>query len=245
MKISSWFALALGAALVAATAAFAQDAGKKLLDQSIAASGGEAALRKVKDVNAKYEMTVSAGGQKIKGTFEVFQILPGKVRMDIAIAGQVQRVVITEKLAYMQAMGQTQDMPAADAEKQRLDLAGTVIPGWAMLQVADRKLKVTAKPGGAQIAGKKVDLLERTDPDGGTGRALLDPASHLPLALESKDGKQTLSDYKAIGGLQIPHTVHTEAGPQIIDLKLLSVKLDTGLKPAMFEKEAAKKDAKK
>ena len=210
------------------------DATQKLVGEMLAAAGGEAELRKVKDVVAKLEGKVQAMGQEIPISMTISQILPGKTRMEIGAMGQMQTIVITDEGAFAMAMGQLQELPPEMAKKQRKG-SGGAIPGLKLLEAIDRKHKLVGKPAGGEVDGKKVDLLEMIDADGDASTMFVDPQTHRVIKSVSDKTTAKMSDYKPMGGFVVPCVIQVD-GQQKLELKLTDLKVNSGVKSELFKK---------
>ncbi len=210
------------------------DATHKLVSAMLVAAGGEAELRKVKDVVAKMDGKLQIQGQEIPISMTISQILPGKTRMEIGAMGQMQTIVLTEDGGFAMAMGQLQELPPEMAKKQRKGSGGS-IPGLKLLEALDKKHKLVGKPAGGEVDGKKVDLLEVIDADGDASTMFVDPQTHRVIKSVSDKTTAKLSDYKAMGGFVVPCTIQVD-GQQKIELKLTDLKVNTGVKSELFKK---------
>lgn len=189
--------------------------GRKLLDQAVAARGGEKKLAAVKSVKQTGTLTLQApNGAAVAGEYARWYEAPDRFRVDMTVEGKgTITFVIAGGKAWVEYNGQIQDLP-----DDAVDTLGVV--SFAdldrVLLVYKEKGAVVQKGQPETVDGKQYDAVKVMSGDGRyTALVLLDPKSHLVFGVCYQIEGETLcdeyGDYKAVGGVQMPHTIRSIA----------------------------------
>lgn len=205
-----------------------------VIDNYIKAIGGKAALEKVKTIESNY--TLSMMGQSLDAT--ILQKSPNKFKLTISMMGQTfQEQIYDGTSGAVIQQGQTIKMEGKDLE------------GLAEQAVMFPELGYVNNGYDLTLSG--IEKVEGTDaykvvvvaPSGNKVTEYYDIESGLKLrsigVLESPQGNITQTtdygDYKASGGVMVPHTMNQSMGPQNIKMTVKEVKVNGGIDDAAFE----------
>jgi zinc protease len=227
----------------------AEAAGKALLDQAIAAKGGEAKLRAIKSIDMIAKGTApipTPDGTTQNADIQIERrfVAPDKVRNDIKISANGG----TFELAYAivggvgwaktpQGIG---DLPADQLELQaRQEWADA---DFVLLRYKDKGAEVRALPD-QTIDGTAYALVNITSADDKhTVTLFIDKKTHLVRQIAYPDqgavAFEILDDYKQVDGLMIPHHRVDKNDQQVLDLKLDSIKLNAKIADDVFARPA-------
>lgn len=205
-----------------------------VINNYIKAIGGKAALDKVEDVKTNF--TLSTMGQALDAT--ILQKNPNMFKLTISMAGQVfQEQIYDGTNGAMVQQGQT------------MKLEGKELKGLA--EQASMFAELNYFKNGYDVELKGIEKVEETDayklvvvaPSGNKVTEYYDVKSGLKIrsigVLESPQGNVTqttdYSEYKAAGGVLLPHVMTQSMGPQNIKMTIKDVKVNGGIDEAAFE----------
>jgi predicted Zn-dependent peptidase len=205
-----------------------------VIENYIDAIGGKAALDKVKTIETN--LTLSMMGQSLDAT--ILQKAPNKSKLTISMLGQVfQEQIFDGTNGAVVQQGQTMKMEGKDLQ------------GLAEQSMMFPELAYTTNDYGLTLSG--IEKVEGTDaykvvviaPSGNKVTEYYDINSGLKIrsigVLESPQGNITqttdYSDYKAAGGVMIPHTLNQATGPQNLKMTVKDIKVNGGIDDAAFE----------
>jgi zinc protease len=214
--------------------------GKKLLDAALAAKGGAAKLRAIKDITAAGTVRMTIGKQQVDGKWRRIFEPPSRMRVDFELPGGSVTLVSTEKSGWQRVGDQTQDLDRALSDQAQAQIwreVDTVLlrhlePG-TVVQSAG-KMKV---PG--ETASYDAVTIRRADGTNET-RILVDPDTKMIFAmLYSVAGSPALerySDYRPVNGVQIAYRQQASGGSQLLDVIIADVKINGGVAAELFRK---------
>jgi hypothetical protein len=205
-----------------------------VIENYIDAIGGKAALDKVKTIETN--LTLSMMGQSLDAT--ILQKAPNKSKLTISMLGQVfQEQIFDGTNGAVVQQGQTMKMEGKDLQ------------GLAEQSMMFPELAYTTNDYELTLSG--IEKVEGTDaykvvviaPSGNKVTEYYDINSGLKIrsigVLESPQGNITqttdYSDYKAAGGVMIPHTLNQATGPQNLKMTVKDIKVNGGIDDAAFE----------
>ena len=205
-----------------------------VINNYIKAIGGKAALEKIKTIESNY--TLSMMGQALDAT--ILQKSPNKFKLTISMMGQTfQEQIYDGTSGAVIQQGQTIKMEGKDLE------------GLAEQAVMFPELGYINNGYDLTLSG--IEKVEGTDaykivvvaPSGNKVTEYYDIESGLKIrsigVLESPQGNITQTtdygDYKASGGVMVPHTMNQSMGPQNIKMTVKEVKVNGGIDDAAFE----------
>ena len=230
--LRSALALALASAMLAAPAA-AQDV-DELLDKHYAAIGG---LDSWKSIESMKRVGTMAMGPGMQAPFTVYQKRPNKVRVEIAVQGMTGVQAYDGETAWwvMPFMGVSEptERPGSMVEQivDEADIDGPLV-GW---KESGNTLELVGK---ADADGTEAYKIQVTDEAGEVMFWYLDAEKHMLIMFEGKAEMQgrvvefetLISDYRDVGGLQLPHMVVTRpkggSGGQTITFDTIEVNVD-------------------
>lgn len=206
-----------------------------IVQKFISVTGGEAAWKKVNDLTMK--MTTDMQGMTLN--INTIRKAPNKMMLDVNAAGQsFQKIVFDGSKGYMMQMGQKKEMDEKEL-KEYADEAYMVKD----LAYLDPAYTMELK-GIEKVDGKNTYQLQVTKPSGEKVMEYYEVESGFKVkseaSMETPQGNMTQTtyykDYKvAAGGLQFPNTIKQNFGPQLVDMKLQSVEINTGVSDDMFK----------
>jgi zinc protease len=194
--------------------------GRRLLDLTLQARGGQAALAKVLTLSSTGKGMLSIQGQQVPVTVELHQIRGKAMREDIDMGGIPVRQVFVDGKGYLQKGEQRTDMPPdMKLEMQKAEFRD---PNFIVLNATMPGAKVRGlRP--TSDGGVSYDTLEVISPDGDVYRLLLDPKSHqiakMQYAAEAKQVRDELGDYRVVDGVAFPFKLKHDAGDRKVELE--------------------------
>lgn len=239
MRKTAVFALAAVIALAAAAPSFGQDV-QKVLDKMIEAQGGRKAIQAAQDTTMTGTMELIPMG--LTGSFTRYQKEPDKFRQDIEVMGMVITQAYDGKTAWMinPQTGAAEELPEAMAKSMVRESQGND----ALLDPAKVGITYKLLPN-ETVNGVSYVVLQQVMKDGYASTLLLDPKTYLPAITRGKsmnqagaevDSETTLSDYRKVGDLMVPHQISVkQEGTDYVRLAISKVTYNTGLQDSFFQ----------
>jgi hypothetical protein len=91
-----------------------------------------------------------------------------------------------------------------------------------------------ALDGIEEVNGSDAYRLVLTYPSGKQSTQFIDVKSGLKVKETGEQGVATFSDYREVDGVKFPYAISQQMGPQTIDMKVLTVKINSKLKDELF-----------
>ena len=207
---------------------------EKVIENYIDAIGGAEKLSSVTDQT----VTMSAEMQGMKIEIETVQKMPDKFLTTMRLGGNVmQKQVFNGEKGIMVAMGQKNELEGKQLEEMRsrakifneLDYTGDdyeiVLDGMEDINGNPAYKIVVKNPAGVTTtefydAGTKYKIRTVSTQDTEAG----------PMTITSDAG-----DYREVDGIMIPFDLKQQVGPQSMDMKVESVKLNSGVSDEVFK----------
>lgn len=236
---------ALCVAVWAGTAA-AQTA-DEIVEKSLAASGGRAALEKITSRSTKGRMTISTPGGEFPATIEVLNQAPNKARtlitIDLSSVG-AGSVVVDQRFDgtagyVMDSMRGNAPMPDGQAQYLR----GNIFPS-PLLGYKQRGTKITLA-GKEKVGDRDAYVLAIAPASGPVTRVSIDAQTYEGLRLvatvelpEIGNVEQTIefSDFREVDGVKIPFRFDIKSSAQSSTIIVSSVEHNVKVDPALFVK---------
>jgi hypothetical protein len=238
------FVLAFAGSVAAQTA-------DEVVEKSLTAIGGRAALGRLTSRSSTGTMTIATPGGDLSGTIETLNAAPNKSRTLITLdLSAVGGGMMTVDQRCDGTSGYAIDSMRGNSEitgKQLDALKGNYFP----TPLLDYKSHGSTAELAAteQVAGHQAYVLKVTGADGSSSRVFIDGESYLPIktvltieAPEVGQLEQTLefSDYRAVDGIQVPFVVKGSSPVQTFTIVLSKVEHNVAVDEALFAKPAAK-----
>jgi zinc protease len=207
-----------------------------IIKKHVTATGGEAAWKKVTDMKSTYTMEMQGMLLNVVTTRK----LPNKFLLDVNMLGNsMQKIVFNGTKGSMTAQGAKKDFDAKEIEEYKDK--GEMNEDLAYLN-AGYTLKVL---GTEKVSGEPAYQIDITKPNGKKITEYYDVKTGFKVkseeAQESPMGgsftqSTYYSDYKmGANELQFPNTIKQSMGPQMLDMKMKSIEVNTGVKDETFE----------
>lgn len=207
----------------------------EIIKKHIQATGGEANWNAVKDMTIN--MTTEMQGMSIN--IKTIRKAPNKMMLDVNAMGQsFQKIVFDGTKGYTSMQGQKKDFDAAETKEYADEAA--MIRDMAYLN-PDHKL---ALKGMEKVNDNAAFQIEITKPSGEKVNEYYDTKTGFKVKSEqtqtSPEGSSTQTtyymDYKeGAGGLKYPNMIKQSMGPQMMEMKLKSVEVNTGVSDEEFK----------
>jgi zinc protease len=207
-----------------------------IIDSYIRAIGGAEKLKAINDQTIK--MATEMQGMTIELTS--ISKAPGKVSVVTSVGGNpMQKQIFDGEKGVITAMGQK--MVLTGKQLADMKMQAKMNP-----ELEYEQLGFTAELAGMEdINGKPSYKVQITGPDGYAKTEYFDAESGLKMRTVSSQDTQmgpvtvTISygDYREIDGLKFPFSVKQQAGPQALDMKVVSVEVNTGVSDDVFKIE--------
>lgn len=215
----------------------------ELMKGVAAAMGGAEKLAGIEDISAKGTITLTGPQGEMQGelTNEILYPDKGKVTVSMPMGQMVQAFDGTH--AWMRMGPEATAMPAVmnDEMKRGVLLAGGI--GVTREALAGRAEVQALEP--VEVSGKKVDVVQWTAGSQNV-KLFIDPASHLIVKAAFRsttpqgaaDAETVWSDFRDIGGIQVPgKVIMYRDGQKFSETTLTDVKFNVGLDPKGFSKQ--------
>jgi predicted Zn-dependent peptidase len=209
---------------------------EKVVEGYIKAIGGADKLKSVTD--QKMKMSTEMQGMTIE--MESVQKAPDKVLITVSMGGNVmQKQVFDGERGMATAMGQKTELEGKQLDEMRLQAKMFPELDYANGEYQLELLEVE------DLGGQPAYKLQVTNPSGTSVTEFYDVASSLKVRTittqETQMGPMTVSasydDYRDVEGVKIPFALKQQTGPQTMDMKVVSVELNSGVSDDVFKVE--------
>jgi predicted Zn-dependent peptidase len=206
---------------------------EKVIEKYVEALGGKDKLLALKDVVMK--MTTSMQGMTIE--MSSTRKSPDKVLVTTSLGGNViQKQVYDGSKGVVTAMGQTMELSGKQLEDMKAQANMTLELDYGKLGYELNLLEVE------NVGDKPAYKIQVTSPAGSSVTDYYDLENGLKVkSVSSQDtqmGPMTVTtiyeDYRDVEGLKFPFLIKQQAGPQNVDLKVVSLELNTGVGDEVF-----------
>jgi len=214
------------------------EAGRKLLDEALAAKGGLDKLRAVKDIQLKGAGKLSAQGQTFDVQVSGYFGVPDKKRLDLGLPMGTITTVVTPQAAWGGMGAMTKDAPPELVAKEQAQM-------WrhkdlVLLRHLEPGVVVVARDP-AEEGGVRYDVVELRKADGSLRTTLwLDARTRMLARLVyEQDGEQSVesySDYRPVAGLQMAFAQRQSGPSGQVELTLSEIKVNAGLPAGLFDR---------
>ncbi len=208
---------------------------QQVIEKYINAIGGKENISKIKDKTSILRGSVSG----IDVTTVIYQKLPDKIRQEIN-AGAVDQVIKYDgKKAVMIVGENSRNLSGSTLEALKYEAMLDFI-----LKLNQLKIDLTLS-GIEKVNKKDAYKVELKFSSGEVWKQFFDVETGLKVkatkTISTPQGSfaQTTyyGDYKALGGVKYPYTIKQTVGPQSLEFKVSSMKVNTGLKDDKFKIE--------
>ena len=214
-------------------------AGRRLLEEALAAHGGAARVGAIKAVLQRGRVTLISRGQSVTGTFERI-VAPGRgLRIDFSLPIGAIGYLATPTKAWVTSGGRIVPLDGAEltAQERALWRERTTL----LVRHRDPSVEVWAA-GTVKEGAATLDAVVVRAPDGAETRLLIDTRSHRLVGTDvDEDGVRSVErygDYRPVAGMWIPHLVTAEQPDQRIEAVITETRLDPELPEGTFEEPA-------
>ena len=199
-----------------------------ILNSYFSAIGGVDKINAVNTILSNYEVTV----QGMSLSLEVKGMSPNSVSATMSMMGNVMsKQVFDGEKGYAEGGGQKMDVTGEDLENMKSDTKPFSEKGY----LASAKLLKIETINGEDAYVLQVTKNKKAYYSVVTGLKLREVTSRkLPNGTDFEQAVN-FSDYKAVDGVLFPHTMSMKMGPQTLDFKLISAKLNEGVSADDFK----------
>ncbi len=205
----------------------------KVIDNYLAAIGGEDKVRAIKDV--KSIMSTEMQGRELE--ISITKKAPNMSKTEITMGGMAAMTSIYNGTdASIQQMGQS--VPVDDELKKDLAFESAIVA-----EIAVKDLGLPSKLKGIEsIDGKNAYAVEIVMPSGSTTTYYYDIETGLKVrnstTVQSPQGEVVqntdLKDYKEVEGVKFPSAMSLPMGPMKLDATTKSMEVNTGIEDSAF-----------
>ena len=205
-----------------------------VIEAYVAAIGGAAKLKGVKDVTMN--MSANIQGMTIEAVNK--QKAPDMFYSALSMGGNVmQKQVFDGTRGRISAMGQSQEITGDDLTELKLQAA--LFP-----ELRYTELGYTFELAGIeQVDGKDVYRVRFTSPTGSVRSEFFSLETGLRISSQVNQdtpmGSMTVvtnyDDYREVNGIMYPFSIKQQVGPQMLDMKVNSIEVNTGLSANDFQ----------
>jgi zinc protease len=192
----------------------------------INARGGEKRLMRMKD------LTISATSemQGMTLNFDTYQIAPNKIRVEVSMGGTVMNTQIFDgKRGVANSPMGKQEIKDEMLEEMKLQSVLNLELFYDKYGIGQELLGIET------LAGKDAYKLDFTYPSGINVTEYYDVETGLKLRSLTSSGITEYADYREVDGIKFPFAIKQSMGPQVFDMKVISVKVNSKLKDDLFE----------
>jgi hypothetical protein len=212
----------------------------QILQKSIEATGGRAALEKVTSLTARGTLSVPDAG--VDGTIQLFQKAPNKALTVVDVAGTQQRE------GFDGTTGWTEDPQNGVREKGGVELAearrGATFGRELLMKTLFPKMTVTGRD---KVGTKEAWVIEAVPAEGSPARLFYDVESGLQVrqivTRQSPMGPMqvdvTFDDFRDVDGVKRPFKITQATAQFTAIIQLSDVTHNAPIDDAMFRKPAA------
>ena len=240
----------LAALVLTASTASAQTA-DEIVDKSLAAVGGRAALAKITSRSMTGKMSISTENGDIAGTIEAVQQAPNKMRRLITLdlsqfgmgAATIEQRFDGTSGILIDSMRGNSDLAGSQLE----NIKNTIFPS-PFLDYKERGTKIVL--GGKEKVGERTAYaLSMTPAAGPVTRVFIDTESYLPVrtvvTLDIPDvgpQEQTsdFSDFRDVDGIKVPFVIKGSSAIQTFTITVTKIEQNVKIDPALFAKPVPK-----
>lgn len=200
-----------------------------VLEHYLNAIGGRDKMEGITDM--KMVMKAEMMGQEVVLT--TYRKLPNLYLMETAMGGRVmsKQLFDGEKFIVTSPMGRQEFTEGPEFEMMRIQ--AVMHPELHYQQMGIQQTLA----GMETVQGKPAYKVEVTSDTGVKSYDYYDTESGLKIQSETQQGNVMFADYKEIDGMLFPHSIKQEMGPQMLEVNLVSVELNTGLQGGLFQEE--------
>ena len=246
----------LAACVVTAAAASAQTTPTppsvdEVVEKSLSAIGGRAALAKITSRSISGKMSVATDNGDISGTIEGVNQAPNKMRrlitLDLSALGAGMATI---EQRFDGTTGVVMDSMRGDSTlsgSQLDNLKNGIFPS-PLLGYKERGTKIVLG-GKEKIGDRDVYALSVQPATGPVTRLFVDAQSYLPARavvtlelpeLGSVEQTSDFSDYRDVDGVKVPHGIKISSPAQTITITVTKVEHNLKIDPSTFTKPAGK-----
>lgn len=212
---------------------------EQVINDYIKALGGKESLQKIKDVSIEYDVSIAGAPMTLKG--KEMRKRPGMYKEEVTMQGQVVQKMVFDGSAGsksgMQVPGGTQPLEGEDLAEAKEQ--AKFFPEMSYLS-DDYQLELTSM---TNVDGTPAYVVKVTGPTDETTTEYYSAESGLKIkeesTQESPQGPITIStsysDYKAVNGVQYPHQMTQDVGPQKINMTVTDIKINSGISNEEFK----------
>lgn len=205
----------------------------KVIDKYVKALGGKERLLALNDIVMK--MTTSMQGMTIE--MSSTRKAPNKVLVTTSLGGNViQKQVFDGTKGVVTAMGQTMELSGKQLEDMKAQANMTLELDYGKLGYELKLMEVE------NVNGKPAFKIQVNSPAGSSVVDFYDVESGLKVKSVSSQETQMgtiavttiYEDYREVDDLKFPFMIKQQAGPQNVDMKVVSLELNTGVSDDIF-----------
>jgi outer membrane lipoprotein-sorting protein len=243
--------LVMAAALLVQAAAASAQTADEIVDKTIAALGGRAALAKLTSRATTGTIVVTTPGGDISGTIEVMNQAPNKVRtlinLDLSALGAG---AVTVDQRFDGTSGYSLDSMRGNSAitgGQLDNMRNAIFPS-PLLDYKDRGTKVTLV-GKDKVGDRDAFALSITPASGSVVRLFVDAQTYLPAKtiintdvpeVGPVEQSTEFSDFREVDGVQVPFKLRSSSAVQSFTVTVTKVEHNVKIDPALFVKPADK-----
>lgn len=194
----------------------------------ITALGGEKALLKIKDVT----LLATTAMQGMTIGFDTYRKFPDKYMVKIGAGDMVFQQIAydgtTAKIVSPMG-GESKTLEGKELEDMKVE--ATFFP-----ELKFDQLGVIQKLEGIEeVKGADTYRVVLTYPSGSKTTRFYDVKTGLLVRETNEQGVAEFGDYRDVNGVKFPYAISQQAGPQTMDLKVLTIKVNSKLKDEIFQ----------
>ena len=217
--------------------------GRNLVEQAIAAHGGEQRLRDIHETIVESEMTLTVRGETANGRLRQVRKDPDRLKLVTSFGNRQTFQVLSGRQSWSLLPGDTTLRVGDSTEVAGLRATFRTDPARLLRAAADSTARL-AHRGRENLEGRESERVDVVFEDGGARRMFFDPVSRRLLAVEALEPGRTMiaptrwlfADYRQVQGVWWPHDERRLVGGEpYMQLRTVSVQFNPGVSDEEFQ----------
>lgn len=199
---------------------------EEVINDYFEAVGGKENFKSMNDITQVMKTTMM--GMEL--TITSYQKAPNKLRIETSMGGNVMSTQLFdgEKAIVVSPMGTQEFTQGTEFEMMKMQSILNL-----ELNYKEHGIEKTLL-GIETVEGQDAYKVEVVSPNGDKSTEYYAVDSGLKIRTETAQGFARISEYRPVGDILLPHRIEQQAGPQMLELDIVEVKVNTNLEDTRF-----------